>query len=368
MTTKLSDLFDLADLKQAIADGYVRTQVHPDLPYTIYNYSELAQFQRVWTPVTRQCRGLIAHSETGEVLARAFRKTHNHNEPEAHVFALDEPVEVTDKVDGSLGIGYPLGPDENGFAISTRGSFASEQAIHATEVWRTRYQGTATVPHGITPLWEIIYPSNRIVVDYQGQDDLVLLAGVEIETGRQIDAQTMADLMNWPGPVVQRFPYERFADALAAPVRAGREGYVIRSLTSNAAVKFKYDEYVQLHKIVTGMNERIVWEHLGNGGDLDELITPLPDEFHAWVRGVAARLRGEQEAIADAAQVAREELVAALPDEWTRRDYALAAAEYGPLRPYLFNLLDGKDPRPSIWKTLRPSGAVTMTGYVEEAA
>jgi RNA ligase len=366
--THLEDLFDLIDLEQAIAGGFVRTQVHPDLPYTVYGYTELAQFERCWTPVTRQCRGLIAHTETGEILARPFVKTHNHNEPEAHAFALDEPVEVTDKVDGSLGIGYPLGPNEPGFAISTRGSFASEQAIHATEVWRTRYQAATKVPDGITPLWEIVYPTNRIVVDYQGQDDLVLLAGVEIVTGRQIDAQAMADLMNWPGPVVERFPYQRFDEALAAPVRPGREGYVIRSLISNAAVKFKYGEYVYLHKIVTGMNERIVWEHLGNGGDLDELITPLPDEFHPWVRGVADRLRSEQIAIHAAAQIARDELVAALPSEWTRKDYALAAAEYGPLRPYLFNLLDGRDPRPSIWKTLRPSGAVTMTGYTEDAA
>lgn len=368
MTTYLDDLFDTIDLKQAIDAGFVRTQTHPTLPLTIYNYTELAQFERVWTPVTRQCRGLIVRTNTEEVLARPFTKTHNHNEPEAHVFGEDEPVQVTDKVDGSLGIGYPLGREEDGWAISTRGSFASDQAIHATQVWRERYEATALPPEGITPLWEIVYPTNRIVVDYRGQDDLVLLAGVDIATGRQISAQVMAELMHWTGPVVEEFPYLRFSEALAVPTRPGREGYVIRSLVANAAVKYKYAEYVALHKLVTGMNERVVWEHLGAGKPLDELVTPLPDEFHDWIRGVAARLHGEREAVATAAEVARDELVAALPSDWTRRDYALAAAEYGPLRPYLFNLLDGRDPRPSIWKTLRPSGAVTMTGYTEEAA
>ena len=36
----------------------------------------------------------------------------------------------------------------------------------------------------------------------------------------------------------------------------------------------------------------------------------------------------------------------------------------------LFDLLDldGRDPRPGIWRTLRPSGAVSMTNYSEDVA
>lgn len=375
MTTYLDDLFDHADLEQAIKDGFVRTQVHPSLPFTIYNYTEHAQFERHWTPVTRQCRGLIVETPTDVVLARPFSKTHNHNEPEAHQFGLDEPVQVTDKVDGSLGIGYPVGGgEEDGLAIATRGSFRSEQAIHATQVWRDRYERSTLVPEGITPLWEIIYPANRIVVDYQGQDDLVLLAGVDIATGRQIDARALAELMHWTGPVVEEFPYLRFSEALAAPPRPGREGFVIRSLVTNAAVKYKYEEYVYLHRIVTGMNERVVWEHLGAGRPLAELIEPLPDEFHGWVHGVAERLTYSAKRVKQRAAHLFNDIMEQLerehgPESWARKDFALLAIEHGKdLQPWLFHLLDGRDPHPAIWKTLRPSGAVTMSGYSEEAA
>lgn len=59
---------------------------------------------------------------------RPLPKFLNHDQPEAPVIALDEPVVVTDKADGSLGIIYPT-PD--GPAVATRGSFASDQALHA---------------------------------------------------------------------------------------------------------------------------------------------------------------------------------------------------------------------------------------------
>lgn len=42
--TTLDDLFDLLDLAEAVESGFVRTQRHPSLPLTIYNYSEKAQY------------------------------------------------------------------------------------------------------------------------------------------------------------------------------------------------------------------------------------------------------------------------------------------------------------------------------------
>jgi putative RNA ligase len=36
----------------------------------------------------------------------------------------------------------------------------------------------------MTVLVEIVYPANRIVLDYGGLDDLILLGAVDIATGR----------------------------------------------------------------------------------------------------------------------------------------------------------------------------------------
>lgn len=362
--TKLDELFAPLDLAAAIEGGYVRTQTHPTLPLSIYNYTEAAAYEGVWTPVTKQCRGLIVRSETGEVVARPFPKFMNFGQDGAHIGDADDAVVVTDKQDGSLGILYPTG--DNGHAVATRGSFASEQAQHATEVWQERYADRFVPQAGFTYLFEIIYPGNRIVIDYGQFDDLVLLGAVEIATGRTL-APADAASHGWPGPVTETFAYASLADALAAPDRPGREGLVVHYLAADQRIKLKQAEYVALHKLVTGMNERVVWEHLGAGKPLADLIAPLPDEFHGWVQDVATRLTVECDTIAACARTAHDAILADLPEGWGRKDYAQRAAP-SPYRAWLFNLLDGRDPRPGIWKTLRPSGAMTMTSTTEDAA
>jgi RNA ligase len=205
----LERLFPADALARALADGHVRAQTHPTAPLTIYNYTEHCAFASAWTEVTLTCRGLIVE-ETGRIVARPLKKFFNHNQPGAPLVSLDEPVSVTDKADGSLGIIYD-GPD--GLAVATRGSFASAQAVHATSVLRQRYAGWAP-PDGLTVLAEIIYPENRIVLDYGGMDDLVLLGAVEIATGRSFGPEAVP---GWPGPIVESFEYETFGAALAAP-------------------------------------------------------------------------------------------------------------------------------------------------------
>jgi RNA ligase len=367
---KVHDLFDPADLAAAIEAGYVRVQTHPNLPLLIHNYTEHAQFDRHWTPVTTQCRGLIVHAETGEVLARPFPKVHNHTEPEAPVFGLDEPVSVADKVDGSLAIGYPI-PEGTGYAIATRGSFASDQAVHATAVWNARYADTVTIPPGVTPLWEIIYPANRIVVDYGGLDDLVLLAGVHIESGEFVMPHQLGKAMGWPGPVVETFPYDRFTDVLASEPRDGKEGFVVRSVITGRSAKFKYAEYVRLHRIVTGLNARGLWELIGAGKTVADVCVDLPDEFHQWVTDVASELEEQVAAIKDQALAAYAETRGLLPDEFERKDFAMLAA-HNPMRAYLFKMLDGRPIHDMAWKAVRPAADWTPAGrgrtFTEEAA
>jgi RNA ligase len=190
--TALTDILDTAALAAAVSAGNVRLQRHPQRPYVIYNYTEACQYAGAWTRVTLACRGLIVDESTGRVLARPWPKFFNHNEPHAPALAADAPVVVTDKADGSLGVLYRDGDE---VAVATRGSFASEQALHATRVLRERYPDFVP-PAGLTVLVEIIYPGNRIVLDYGGLDDLVLLGAVETATGRTFGP---AAAPRWPG-------------------------------------------------------------------------------------------------------------------------------------------------------------------------
>lgn len=349
MDLHIDALCDPALLADMVGGGYVRTQRHPSLPLLIHNYTEKAQYENVWNAATLACRGLVV-SQDGRVLARPFAKFFNHGQPGAPELDLDGPVSVTDKADGSLGVLFPT-PD--GWAVATRGSFDSEQARHATRVWRERYAGRFTPPPGRTVLFEIIYPANRIVLDYGGLDDLVLLGAVDVATGR---SHGPGGVPGWPGPAVESFAYSTLAEALAAPPRNNREGLVVHFTGPDARLKIKYSEYVRLHRIVTGLNPRVVWEAVSGTGDvaLDELLEPLPDEFHAWASGIAAELTAEVETLV--AEVERDYagIVAALPAGWARKNFALAVARH-PRRGCLFLRLDQKDYRPLLWQQVRPS-------------
>jgi RNA ligase len=345
--TFLHEVLDPAELASAVDNGLVRLQRHPSLPFVIYNYTEACQYGGAWSPVTLACRGLIVDAG-GRIAARPMSKFFNHSESHAPVLDPGAKVTVTDKMDGSLGVIYHDGTD---WAVATRGSFASDQALHATEVLRSRY-GMFAAPAGLTVLVEIIYPGNRIVVDYRGLDDLVLLGAVEIATGRVLGPDAVPQ---WPGPVVESFTYATFAEALAAPPRDGREGLVVRVDGTGELVKIKYADYVRLHRLVTGLTPRTVWDVLANGGDLDALTEPLPDEFHVWVSGIAADLTAAVDERAAAVEAAYEKIIAALPEGWGRKEFA-AEALRTEHRGELFLRLDGKDYRPGLWQRVRPAG------------
>ena len=354
----VSGLFGEAALAQAIADGYVRRQEHPSLPYSILNYTEKCQWERAWDDVTRQCRGLIVDA-AGQVIARPRQKLFNNGGDAGAARDQSKPAEVTDKMDGSLGICHPV-PD--GWAIATRGSFASEQAIHATAVLQDRYGGWQP-PAGVTALFEIIYPANRIVLDYRGMDDLVLLGAVDIATGQDVPMGALS----WPGPQAPIFDCGTLASALALPPRPNAEGVVVRILGTDVRVKLKQEDYIQLHRLITGLNARVVWERLGSGETEAGICEALPDEFHAWVSEVAAELFTEQARIVGAADAEHHRIASTLPSGWTRKDYALEAVK-SPLRAWLFMLLDGRDPAERIWHTLRPSGERSLVAYGEDVA
>src|SRR5688572_31513010 len=97
------DIMDAKDLVEMTKGGFVRVQTHPVYPYNIACYTKQAIFERVWNDVTVNCRGLIYHQETGEIIARPYKKFFNYGEPSAPKFAPDDWVTVFDKADGSLG-------------------------------------------------------------------------------------------------------------------------------------------------------------------------------------------------------------------------------------------------------------------------
>ena len=86
-----------------------------------------------------------------------------------------------------------------GIRLATRGSLNSDQATVATDIWQQKYPGVR-FGHDVTPLFEIVYPDNRIVTDYGDMRDLVLLAVIDMATGADLPHEAL----DWPGPRAAR--------------------------------------------------------------------------------------------------------------------------------------------------------------------
>lgn len=362
------DYLDPIRIRELIQDGYIEVKDHPTEPLQILDYSRKAQWEGLWTLETSRCRGLIHDTATGKIAARPFEKFFNWHQLDRSMIANTGKIRVSDKVDGSLGVLYRE-PSTGMLAIATRGSFTSPQALHATNVLRERYYGFEPV-EGRTYLFEIIYPENRIVVDYGDQDDLVLIDVIDNEEGDSILELATGPLGEWQGPITEVFDYQTVEDALNAEPRPGREGFVVYFRNNGARLKIKQDEYVRLHKIITGVTSKSIWEALATGASMDAMLDHVPDEFDAWVRETAEGLQSAYEAAWSDLDDAFEEIlsrtppeVAALPDLSSRRKWFVAEAKGTKHEHLLYNL---HNIHTAIWKSLEP--AHTKPFWAQEGA
>lgn len=275
--TKLEDILDVDKLNEMRRDGYIRQAKHPSLPLVSECYTKQTMFERAWTNETRICRGLIWNTETSEVVARPFAKFFNYGEPSAPELKPTTRVLAFDKLDGSLGIAYKT---SSGIAVATKNSFLSPQAAHATEILRGRYGGWEP-PYGTTALFEIIYKENRIVLDYGDLDDLFLLGLVDNESGQSWGHQGV-EAIGHPFPSPHLLGIGELQDILKLPDRNNREGMVLKVSAQDIRVKVKQKDYLELHKVVTGMNAKALWKMLSEGQSIDEILTGIPEELHDW--------------------------------------------------------------------------------------
>lgn len=333
-------------LDSLVAEGWLRSQRHPDADLWIYNYTEKTQYENHWTPETLACRGLILDA-AGGIVARPFSKFFNYGTPQAVIPA--ERFSVTEKIDGSLGILYYVDGEP---AIATRGSFVSEQAREGTAMLKGYDYEHA---QGETPLFEIVYPSNRIVVDYGDRRELVLLAVINNATGRD-------SCMAWSGPAAAQIESDDI-DRLHDFAKANAEGFVV-AFESGQRVKVKFAEYVRLHKIVTGVNARMIWESMRDGDDLDALLTDIPDEIHEWISatrdGLIVAYRGME---AECAHV-----YSLRPNTDDRKTLAGFFLGSGANPAVLFRMLDGKTHDDLIWKAIKPGPLTPDRVFTEDVA
>lgn len=347
--------YDLTLLQKYIDEGLLEVQSHPTLPLKIYNYSRECAWGKKWDEITISARGLIL-DDMGHVIAKGFDKFLNYEEYNTSQIPWgDEYILIQDKQDGSLGILFSY---RNEWHMATRGSFTSDQAIKGMKILKKNhphYQDN--LHHEITYLLEIIYPENRIVLDYNGEEKLVLL-GMNAYSVEEVEWEKVVILND---EFFELTPTTKVSNvdihALKAQNLSNKEGYVLRFYPSNFRMKVKFEEYVRLHSLMTQFSNVDIWECLSTGTPID--LENVPDEFDVWVKQTIRELKYQSYRLWD--QIVKEfqhheygKYNDQIPTA-SRKEYA----EWVLTQPkwkqaMLFKLYEKGDIWPIVWRLVKP--------------
>jgi putative RNA ligase len=271
---------DLDELQFLKEKGLAVVSEHPDLPLSVVNYTQRRPVRdKEWTPLLEICRGLVIDPD-GTIVARPFPRMYEIGKDDqlpAGTFAAFE------KLDGSMGVQYPT---PEGPRIATRGNFVGRQAIKGSQLLEP-YTDFSFDPD-VTPLWEIIYPDARLVVDYGDREDITLIGLVETATGRE---RPLPDPSDVPFPVVQRIEGVETADELRALEVPNAEGFVVRMDETGLRYKVKFPAFDYLTSLRKGTMPYRVWRHLHEGEAVEEYLQTIPGAARDGVLSVAQDLQ-----------------------------------------------------------------------------
>lgn len=360
---------DLNKLNKYVEEGWVDTNRHYTLPLTIYNYSRKAQFEKKWDEITLNCRGLII-DDNENIVAKAFPKFFNYEEIRYQsIIPFNETPIIQEKEDGSLGIIFWY---NNQWHVATRGSFHSEQAIKAKELL-TNYN-INLFNKNYTYLVEIIYPENRIVLDYGKEEKLIFLSIIDLHKGELSINECLNHWIyecNVPKPSIINHGHkyinsndttinlfsEDIFYRLKENQKENKEGYVIKFEPSGFRLKIKFEDYIALHKIITNITSYDIWEYLKEGKDILELIKNCPDEFDNWVKNKVEELLKQYNYIHDYCYKAYETIKGYSDvNYWDRKQQAIHIQNIYPNRYHgiIWGMIDGKNYESYIWKLCKP--------------
>lgn len=360
---------DLSVLRKYEEKGLVRSQKHPTLPLSIWKYTETTQYERLWDDITLYCRGLVIDEMTGEVIVKPMKKFFNYEEiVDSELFSGDNPipnqgyVNIQTKEDGSLGILFNY---KGEWIMATTGSFNSPQGIKGLEMVKSKYN-LDSFDKKIVYFCEIIYPENRIVVDYGDIQKVVFISCgmnannelVKYFEDWEYSFDTSSGLFRDSGindeDIVHSERYETFSTELFNKLKSentkNKEGYVLRFEQSYFRMKIKFEDYINLHRIVSNASTTGVWNILMNGQTVSDVLGSIPDESYPSIKEYEEELSFQYNSLVNEYKILFNGMV-------KFRDNRKLFAELAKNHKYptiLFNMLDGMDYSSYIWKVLKP--------------
>lgn len=272
----------------------IKVNKHDTLPLVILNYDQIDSPKT--NPIVRECRGLVLHADTHQVVARSFNRFFNWGEVQDEMDSFDfSDFSVQSKEDGSLVLIYNF---DGKWRSNTRGSFAEDNMQFQKFTWTAGILQALGIDSfddfhlakEFTYVCEFCSPWNKIVRQYN-QPVMYLLTAFDNATGEELTIEQCDGFARAGGMLRPDFyPFESMEEVQRFLQKQEQddptyEGVVIRDW-QNHRWKIKSPTYLGLHRLRG--NDDNIWnpKHLLPfvlSGEDDELLTYFPEcneRFH----------------------------------------------------------------------------------------
>jgi RNA ligase len=374
---------DFEKLDNFVKDGLIKKIQNPFYPELfLYNYTADAQFSNTWDEEIQISRGLILNGQTNKIVAIPIKKFFNYDqEPGKSEFLQklelnNEKYIIEEKLDGSY---IQMFYHKDKWLVNTRGSWDNEQISKFSEIFKkhTYFElnskemcDSNIFYKDYNYIFEIIYPANRIVVDYKQEEKLVLLTAINKYNSAELQELNDLSLM-FPRPLNFSNKYNSFSDLEKDIKRfdyVNLEGYIIKFLSeeedngNNFRVKIKYSEYCKLHKSISNLSNVYVYD-FWKENKLNDLIGNMPDETYSFINKWISILTDNYEKINSEFDICKYKVckflsnITSLNEKEKRKEFAkwVFTDEHSSyLNSLLFLWYDGRDYKQEMLELVKP--------------
>lgn len=334
--------------KKTTLDDYVKRNLvkcrrDDERGLNVYVYTVHTQINRFWNYATLAARGIV-YDDKGRLIQRCLPKFFNYNEPDGIAmvehYKIVRPT-IQEKLDGSL-IKVTNDP-EYGLVVTSKGSFDSEQVKMVNKILEDKH-GLWQFEPGLTYHFELVSPKNKIVVPYR-DTELVLFCVIKNDSGAELDLSDRR-FIKFTKPLT--YDTKVLDDVNSLNAHGLHEG-VVANFTYYR-LKFKTDEYLRLHRLVTDLTPKRVWEALSTGQEIDRLC--VPEEFIDWLDKTEEWLKGKYHDLSS--DIAMAILYC---ENMTNKEVATCPIPFiEKHKSYIFAYRSGKNISQMVWRAIKPKG------------
>ena len=331
-------------------------------PISIFNY-RLAQFKDFDNPLPNninikafEMRGLtFVFNKDGSLFKRflLLEKFFNLNQVPNTMYSIVKNYKIkfiNNKEDGSIASFIQL-PSGKIIGKSKMG-FDNDQAKGINKIYKTREDINAFVnwciSNNISPIFEYVAPSNRIVIRYI-EEDLILLRMRNNDTGKHLNIKDFLDKIG----TIRIAPFEddyKDLDTLIelTAKQIDKEGVIVQAENEYGQdffFKLKTPWYIERHGLLTNdlYREHIIVGYILDD-KIDDILGQIPeDEKEARIR-INKIIDVIKKAIEEKADSIRKSYQLFLDMNSNKKDYALKYYKKDPNFNYVIQMSKGEDP------------------------